>query len=212
MDEEESLRQPNAWDNSGVPHKVSPYELLLRQSRKMGKAASRSYDLTKVFLKQDVRTLYPPIIRRQTSTEKAEKAGKKLNKIVEQSREILATAQTVILPNNLFPDTVTVDRTKVTITRKTFFWSSTVISIRIEDILNVSTSVGPLFGSVTISSRVMNSTDHYEINYFWRRDAIHLKHIIQGYMLVVHNDIDTSSLSKEDLIQKLVELGHDPNS
>lgn len=212
MDEDDTLRQSDAWDNSGIPHRVSPYELLLRQSRKMGKAASRSYDVTKTFLRQDVTTLYPPIIRKQTREEKAERAGKKLNRIVAQSREILATAQTVILPNNLFPDTVTVDRTKITITRKTFFWSSTVISIRVEDILNVATSVGPLFGSVTISSRVMNSTDHYEINFFWRRDAIYLKHVIQGYMLVVHNNIDTSSLSKEELIKKLIELGHDPNA
>lgn len=212
MDEDDILEKPDAWDSTGVPHRVNPYELLLRQSRKMGQAASRSYDVTKHFLQQDVSTLYPGLIRKQTTAEKAEKAGKKLNKIVEQSREILASAQTVILPNNLFPDTVTVDRTKVTITRKTFFWSSTVISIRIEDILNVATSIGPLFGSVTISSRVMNSTDHYEINFFWRRDAIHLKHIIQGYMLVVHNNIDTSSLSKEELIKKLIELGHDPNA
>jgi len=206
MDDEESLRQSVPMVDED-PRRPTPYELLLRQSRKMGQAATRTYDVTKEFLKQDITTLYPAA--KQTS---AEKSFKKLNKIVAQSKEILASAQTVILPNNLFPDTLVLDRTKVTITKRSFFWSSSVISIRVEDILNVTTSVGPLFGSLTISSRVMNSTDHYQINYFWRRDAIHLKHVLQGYMIAVHNNVDTSSLTKEELVEKLIELGHDPGS
>lgn len=191
------------------PESISPYQLLIRQSRKMGQVASRSYDVTKEFLKQDVSTLYPQQVFSPQRLTNTARSTKKLNKIVAQSKEILAGAQTVILPTNLFPDTVVLDRTKVTITRKTFFWSANVISIRIEDILNVSTSVGPLFGSLTISSRIMNSTDHYEINYFWRRDAIRLKQIIQGYMIAVHNDVDTSHLPKDKLVEKLSELGRD---
>ncbi|MDB5165579.1 MAG: hypothetical protein JWM00_469 [Candidatus Saccharibacteria bacterium] len=207
MDDEESLNQPATMvdDDQKRP---TPYELLLRQSRKMGQTATRTYDVTKEFLKQDVTVLYPPQIKQTNAT----RSAKKLNKIVAQSKEILAIAQTVMLPNNLFPDTLVVDRTKVTITIRTFFWSSSVISIRIEDILNVTTSVGPLFGSLTISSRVMNSTDHYQINYFWRRDAIRLKQVLQGYMIAVHNTVDTSHLTKDELIEKLVELGHDPSS
>lgn len=178
----------------------------------MGQVASRSYDVTKEFLKQDVSSLYPQQVFSPQRLTNTARSTKKLNKIVAQSKEILAGAQTVILPTNLFPDTVVLDRTRVTITRKTFFWSANVISIRIEDILNVSTSVGPLFGSITISSRVMNSTDHYEINYFWRNDAIRLKEIIQGYMIAVHNDVDTSHMPKEKLVEKLSELGHDTGS
>ena len=132
-----------------------------------------------------------------------------LRSIVEKSHQLLAGAKTVILPINLFPDSVTVDRTKVTITKRTFFWSSNVISIRIEDVLNVSCSTGPLFGSLIVSSRVMNPTDHYEIDYFWRRDAIYLKQIIQGYVIAQHNNIDTSHLSKDELIKTLLELGQD---
>lgn len=207
MDDEESFNQPPQMvDND--QKRPSPYELLLRQSRKMGQTATRTYDVTKEFLKQDVAVLYPPKIR-QTN---ADRSARKLNKIVTQSKEILAIAQTVMLPSNLFPDTLVIDRTKVTITIRTFFWSSSVISIRIEDILYVTTNVGPLFGSLTISSRVMNSTDHYQINYFWRRDAVRLKQVLQGYMIAVHNDVDTSHLSKEELVEKLIELGHDPSS
>jgi hypothetical protein len=133
----------------------------------------------------------------------------KLKKIIQRSRETLAVAHTVILPVNLFPDTVTVDRTRITIVKRTFFWSADVVSIGIDDILNVSTSVGPFFGSLTISSRVMNSTDHYEIDYFWRKDAIYLKHVIQGYTIARRNNIATDELTRDQLIETLIELGRE---
>ncbi len=195
------------------PEPVNPYQQLLRQSRKMGEAASRSYNVTREFLQQDISSLNPqqwlPWQRHQPAQQKDKEL---FDTMLEHSKEVLASAQTVILPHNLFPDTVTVDRNKVTITQKTFFWSSNTVSIRIEDMLNISVSLGPFFGSLKISSRVMNSTDHFDINYFWRKDATYLKHIIQGYMITVHNNIDTSTMAKDELINKLIELGHDPNS
>lgn len=132
-----------------------------------------------------------------------------LKHVVKQSREILAESNNVILPVNLFTDTVIVDRTRITIVKRTFFWSSNVISVGIDDILNVSTKVGPFFGSLNISSRVMNSTDHFEVNYFWRDDAIYLKHIIQGYVIAQQNNIATDELTREQLIETLVELGRE---
>lgn len=136
--------------------------------------------------------------------------SKDLRKIIEQSHEILASANTVF-PITLFPDTVFVDRTKVTIIRRDFFWSSDTMSIRIEDVLNVSATLGPLFGSLTIASRVMSTIDHFQINHFWRSDAIRLKHVIQGYVIAQHNKIDIAHLSKDELVKTLIEIGHDSN-
>jgi len=127
-----------------------------------------------------------------------------------RSHETLMTANTVF-PITLFPDTVTVDRTKVTITRRDFFWSSNVLSIRIEDVLNVQVSVGPFFGSLTIASRVMSTVDHFQINHLWRLDAVRLKRIIQGYVIAQHNNISTAHLDKNSLVETLIELGHDTN-
>jgi hypothetical protein len=254
VDEEKTLTQPPITDDLSST-KPTPYELLMRQSRKLGSAATRTYDITKEFLKQDVSTLHPDkilfgrfeqkskraeagdnelpnkraVLEEENDPEsKAEKsrlqdsdreggeresrtldAREGLRKIVRKSHQLLASAQTVILPINLFPDSVTVDRTKVTITNRTFFWSSSVISIRIEDVLNVTCSTGPIFGSLTVSSRVMNSTDHYEINYLWRKDALYLKQLIQGYVIAQHNQIDTSHLNRRELIRTLLELGSD---
>lgn len=131
-----------------------------------------------------------------------------LHKVIKQSHETLASANTVF-PMTLFPDTVFVDRTKVTIIRRDFFWSSDTMSIRIEDVLNVSATVGPVFGSLTIASRVMSTIDHFQIRHFWRNDAIYMKRIIQGYVIAQHNKIDTAHLSKQDLIETLLEIGND---
>ena len=68
-----------------------------------------------------------------------------LQKLIRKSHQLLASAQTVILPINLFQILWTIDRTKVTITKRGF-WTSSVVSIRIEDVLNVVCSTGPIFG------------------------------------------------------------------
>ena len=130
-----------------------------------------------------------------------------LNNIITKSHEVLAEANTVF-PVTLFPDTVVVDRTKVTIIKRDFFWSSDTMTFRIEDVLNAEVTVGPIFGSLTIASRVMSTTDHFRIDHFWRKDAIYLKRIIQGYVIAQHNKIDVAHLSKDELIRTLNELGH----
>ncbi len=59
------------------------------------------------------------------------------------------------------------------------------MSMRIEDILNVTASIAPFVGSVKIVSRVLNSENPYAIGPFWRHDAVHLKRIIQGYVIAL---------------------------
>ncbi len=130
--------------------------------------------------------------------------------VVEQSNEVLASA-TTFFPVTLFPDSIILDRTKLTVTRRTFFFSSDVMSIRIEDILNVSATVGPLFGSLTIATRVMSSDDHFTIRHFTRDDVIHMKHMIQGYVIARHNNIACDHLRRDELVDLLSDLGRDTN-
>lgn len=193
------------------------YNFLLRLSRSMGNVATNSSFLHDVrsFMNHEITAtqqgrlfgLRQAGAKQQAEAAKVDKVAD-LKKIVAQSHEMLMSANTVF-PFTLFPDTITVDRTKITITRRDFFWSSDVMSIRIEDVLNVAANTGPLFGSLTIASRVMSTVDHFKINLFWRSDAIRLKHMIQGYVIAQHNKIDTAHLSKKELIDTLIELGHD---
>lgn len=191
-----------------------PYELLVRQSRKLGKAATKTFHDLKHLLNHEIPmpsrdqllsglSLVPKL----KHTKKSQELDS-LKRLVRKSHEVLAGARTVFLIK-LFPDDIIIDRTKITIIKRSFFWSSSVISIRVEDVLNVATDVGPLFGSVTIASRVMNSVDHFQISSLWRGDAIFIKHIIQGYVFALQNNVDVSKLPRKELLEMLSELGHD---
>src|SRR5690554_1710407 len=128
MNEDETINV-----TGGVPNdfssRPSPYELLVRQSKKMGRVASRGLSGVRQVLHREIplpganrlRGNVPgaPSSERQHELEKANE----LKKIVRRSQQVLGFARTVF-PITLFPDSITVDRTKVTITKRDFFWTS----------------------------------------------------------------------------------------
>jgi len=219
MNDDESIKMRSPTDGLPVAP-PSPYDLLLRQSRKMGGVATKAFRDLKYILDHDIilppkdqffkaRRQYqgPAVPLRRIATRGSEEINA-LKAMVKRSHQVLASVRTVF-PMTLFPNSIVLDRSKITIIERNFFWSAKVMSIQIEDILNVSNSVGPLFGSLTIASRVMSSVDHFQINYLWRGDAIFLKHIIQGYVIAKNNHIDTSNLPRKEMIETLRELGLD---
>jgi hypothetical protein len=136
-------------------------------------------------------------------------AKKELKQAIDESYQVLASATTVF-PFTPFPDTLTLDRAKVTIKRRNFFRMAELMSMRVEDLLNVTASVGPLFGSIKIVSRVFSNNEKpYEVNHFWRDDALKLKRIMQGYIIAMQKEIDCNSLETKELAEMLEKLGKD---
>lgn len=123
----------------------------------------------------------------------------------EMSQEVLYEA-TNTFPFILFPDTITIDRVKVTVTRRWFFGSSQVTSIQIQDILNIEANVGPVFGSLKIWTRFFHE-EPLIINYLSRKDVSRIKCILQGYVIAMHSEIETSGVPKRELIQMLQHIG-----
>jgi len=148
----------------------------------------------------------PPALTGAPRSMTAEESRQELREAIQGSQEVLYSASTIL---SLLPDTITVDRAKVTIARRTFYRTADVMSMRIEDVLNATCSVGPLFGTVTIVSRVMNSDQTSTVGRFWRADAKRLKRIIQGYIIALQRNIDCSSLGTTELAAILEKLGAD---
>jgi hypothetical protein len=138
----------------------------------------------------------------------AEDTRQELEHAISGSHEVLCTA-TTCFPFTLFPDTVTLDRAKLTITHRTFFGAADVMSIRIEDILNVTANIGPILGSIKIVSRVFNIEKPYVVEKFKRNDALRIKHITQGYVIALQREIDCSNLPTPQLAVMLEQLGTD---
>jgi hypothetical protein len=132
----------------------------------------------------------------------------KLTDVVRGAHDVLFTAKGVF-PFAFFPDTVTIDREKLTITHRTFFQVAEVLSIAIKDILNITANIGPFFGSIKLATRVYNEEVPYEVHYFWRDDALRVKRIVQGYIIAKQQKIDCSALSTKELARLLDKLGEE---
>lgn len=213
MNEDKLIEQINPLYIS-PPARSSAYDLLVRQSKKLGRVATTAFHDVKFILSHEIAlpaagqflNSFPRVSlpKKQRDVE----AAAALRKAVKKSHEVLAVVRSVF-PIKLFPDSIIVDRTKISLIKRDFFWTSNTISFQIEDVLNVSCGTGPLFGSLTIASRVMSSVDHYQISYLWRKDAIFLKHLIQGHIIAKNNKLATDQLSVEEMIETLCELGID---
>lgn len=216
MNEEESLDLIPLPDTDMVPQRPSAYERLMRQSKKMGGVATKAFHDVRDALYRERSLPAPPNFfakwpqqglaksRHQRELEQA----RKLQKTVKKAHEVLASVETVF-PVTIFPDRIVVDRTKITIKKRSFFFLSDTISFQVQDVLNVSCGTGPFFGSLTIASRVMSSIDHFRIDHLWRSDAIFLKNLIQGHIIATNNKLETDQLSVEEMITTLCELGID---
>lgn len=220
-------KQVGEDSNNQARASLRSYGFLLALSRRLGGIATKSLMGVRTLLigdersnsKKQVRVSVPGLLKQKAKerlraferiTKDKKQARQNLRKFVRQSQEIIAGANTVF-PVTLFPDTIVVDRVKVTITRRNFFWSEEVTSVRIQDILDVSASVGPLFGSLTIAIRVIGAVNHFQVNYFWRKDVVRLKRVIQGYVIAKRNKMDLAHLGARELRWTLEGLGQDSN-
>jgi len=134
------------------------------------------------------------------------RTAEELTQVIGNAQDVLLRATTVF-PFTLFPDTLTLDRSKLTITHRGFLNAGEVLSINIEDILNVTATVGPIFGAIKISTRFFDTTKPYTIDKFSRSDALKIKRITQGYVIAKQQGIDCSALSNHELTKLLDELG-----
>lgn len=212
--EDNEVIDPKDPVNPMPSSRPSAYELLVRQSKKLGGVATHTLHDVEHLLQKEINLPSAerfignfPRVSLSKKEQELEEADK-LKKVVKKSHEILGKANTVF-PITLFPDTLIVDRTKISIIKRDFFWTSNTISFQVEDILNVSCAVGPMFGSLTIASRVMSTIDHFQINYLWRNDATFMKHLIQGHIIAKQNKLETDVLTPKEMVDTLCELGMD---
>ncbi len=130
---------------------------------------------------------------------------KKLARMADNAQEVLVTADT-LFPFTIFPDTIIVDRVKVTIKRRDFFSLSRVTSIQIEDVLNVEANSGPFFGSLRIWTRFFSNAP-LKVNYLREKDALAIKEVLQGFIIARHKKIDCTKIGRDKLTELLQELG-----
>jgi hypothetical protein len=133
----------------------------------------------------------------------------KLIDITEKAQDILFTADTVF-PFTLFPDTITLDREKLTVVQRFFFRVAKVITVPITSMISADANVGPFFGSVHMTSKYFIDNTH-TVNFLWRHDAEEVHRLMQGFIIAQEKNIDVSDIDMEDLKALLRDLGHGTN-
>ncbi len=141
----------------------------------------------------------------QTATVAGESGLDQLRGIVEMSHPTLAKAS-AIFPFDLFPDTLTIDRQKLTVVHRSFFNIEQTVCVQLADVTNIQANVGPFFGALTISSEhFINNTQ--TIKYVSRRNAIMIQHLLQGMIIAHKEHIDLNQIGDKELLRLLDDLG-----
>jgi hypothetical protein len=144
-------------------------------------------------------------LKSEVEGSKTAKGPEDLVEITEQSQDVLYEADTV-WPFTMFPDTIKLDREKLTMANRFFWRVATITSVPVGEIMSAEAYVGPFFGSLDLTFRFFTNNER-KIKFLWRKDAVELQRLIHGYIIAHRREIDVSAVNKEDLIKLLTELG-----
>jgi hypothetical protein len=134
-----------------------------------------------------------------------EKNTELLHDAALKSTDILFKTDTVF-PFTLFPDTITIDREKLSIAYRLFFRIANISTTPLDDIESVDVSLGPFFGSLRITSKFFVNNIR-TVNFLSRDDAVMIQRILHGHKLTKEKDVDCSKVATKDLVPMLLELG-----
>lgn len=133
------------------------------------------------------------------------KIHEKLIDITEKAHDVLFKADSVF-PFALFPDTLTLDREKLTIANRSFFRVAKIITVPITSMISAEADVGPFFGTVRMTSKYFIDNTH-EVKYLWRHDATAIHRLLQGFIIAHERNLELHEIDKDDLKVLLEDLG-----
>ncbi len=131
--------------------------------------------------------------------------AKSIQELAARSQEVLFEASTVF-PFKLFADRITIDRVKVSISKRFFWMDKMTESILHDEIISVSAHLVFFFGNITIIPR-QTTLPPLTISLIKRNDAQFIRRLLQGLSAARQKDIDLDSLDKKTLLAELEKIG-----
>lgn len=145
--------------------------------------------------------------------QEAEEAKHKLDAISKRHDIELLRVSTVF-PFSLFPDTMIIDTTKMTIIKTQFFATEQVTTIPLKEISDTTMQTALFLASVTFqympqtSSPGVTAPVFVTINALKRKDAIRIKSIIKGTLVAKAEGIDIAKLPPDKVVEMIEKLGY----
>lgn len=144
-------------------------------------------------------------VKLEPAQQEPDEIHEKLIDLTEKAHDLLFKADTVF-PFTLFPDTIALDREKITIANRSFFRTANIITVPISSLVSAEATVGPFFGSIHMTSKYFVQNTH-SVHFLRRQDATEVHRLLQGYIIAQERNVDVSDVEKEDLKALLHDLG-----
>jgi hypothetical protein len=148
----------------------------------------------------------------QNNATKKEENIQRLKTITERQDIELFHVKSVF-PFTLFPDTIIIDTTKISIAKKQLFATEYVTTIPLKDLSDVNLQTFLFLGTITLkympqaSSPGMNEAVEVPVPNLAREDAIKIKNILKGALVAKAEEIDIALLSPEEIAEVLHRFG-----
>lgn len=134
-------------------------------------------------------------------------------KTITERHEIEILRAKTVFPFTLFPDTLVIDTTKITIASKELFATEYVVTIPLKDLSDVTIQTVLFLGTLVVkympqsSSPGMNEPVEIRIANLKREDAIKAKNILKGALVAKAEEINIAVLPPEEVVKVLEKFG-----
>ncbi len=144
----------------------------------------------------------------KTRRNEIKESKKDLDVLASRADQILFTSK-AIFPFDFFPNNITIDANKVNIIIKTFFFTETVTSILLKEIMDVRVEATLFLGKLIIDygPHPLKINTVY-VPSLWKSEALRAKEIIEGVLVAYRaENIDTTKLKPAETLEELTEVG-----
>ncbi len=156
----------------------------------------------------------------QEGKEEAIKANAKEKETNRQRFETIVARQDIellradsVFPFTIFTDTIIIDTTKISISKKQLFATEYITTIPFKDLSDVNLQTYLFLGTVTLkympqsASPGMNNPVIVKIPNLKRKDAVKAKNILKGALVAKAEEIDIAKLSPKEIEEVLHKFG-----
>lgn len=134
-------------------------------------------------------------------------------KIITERQDIELFRADSVFPFTLFTDTIIIDTTKISISKKQMFATEYISTIPLKDLSDINVQTFLFLGTVYIKympqseSPGMNEPVTIHIQNIRRGAAIKVKNILKGVLVAKAEEIDISTLSPDEIKEVLHKFG-----
>ncbi|CAN5152699.1 hypothetical protein BH11PAT4_BH11PAT4_6640 [soil metagenome] len=128
-----------------------------------------------------------------------------IEELAVRSQEVIFETSTVF-PFTFFPDRISIDRVKVSVTKRIFWLDKITESILHDEIVSISAHSVFFLGGVTITPRQV-TLKPFIINSLKREDAQRIRRILQGLSAARQKEVDLDSLDRDTLLSTVEAIG-----